>query len=87
MQPTPIGLMPDFPEAHALTDAIVTALDRSPPSRAAVLSSVGSEQSHGLGNITQTHILEQVLDRFAFPLAIVRAGALLTWRMWLGMIG
>lgn len=77
MQPTPIGVTRDFPEAHALTDAIVTALDRSSPPRAVVLSSVGSEQRHGLGNITQTHMLEQALDRFTFPLAIVRAGALL----------
>ena len=77
MQPTPIGVTREFPEAHALTDAIVAALDRAPPPRAAVLSSVGSEQSHGVGNITQTHILEQALDRFALPLAIVRAGSLL----------
>jgi len=77
MQPTPIGVTRDFPEAHALTDGIVEALDRSPPPRAVVLSSVGSEQSSGLGNITQTHILEQALERFTFPLAIVRAGSLM----------
>ena len=77
MQPTPIGVTRDFPEAHALTDSMVSALDRSPPPRAVVLSSVGSEQSYGLGNITQTHVLEQALDRFTFPLAVLRAGALL----------
>lgn len=76
MQPTPIGVTSDFPEAHALTDSIVAALDRSPPPRVVVLSSVGSEQDHGLGNIMQTHILEQALDRFTLPLAIVRAGSL-----------
>jgi uncharacterized protein YbjT (DUF2867 family) len=42
-----------------------------------VLSSVGSEQASGLGNITQTHLLEQALAAFDLPLAIVRAGALL----------
>lgn len=77
MQPTPIGVTRDFPEARALTDAIVAALDRKPPPRAVVLSSVGSEQSSGLGNITQTHILEQALERFAFPLAVVRPGSLM----------
>lgn len=77
MQPTPIGVTSDFPEAHALTNALTEALDRSPPPLTVVLSSVGSEQSHGLGNITQTHILEQALDRFTSPLAIVRAGSLL----------
>ena len=77
MQPTPMGVGYDFSEAHALTDGIVGALDRTPPPRVVVLSSVGSEQMSGLGNITQTHILEQALDRFAFPLTFVRAGALL----------
>ena len=77
MQPTPMGVTRDFPEAHALTDGIVGALDQMPPPRAVVLSSVGSEQTSGLGNITQTHILERALERFSFPLAILRPGALL----------
>ncbi len=77
MQPTPMGVTRAFPEAHALTDGIVGALDRAPPPGAVVLSSVGSEQPSELGNITQTHILEQALDRFAFPIAFLRAGSLL----------
>ena len=77
MQPTPMGVTSDFAEAHALTQGIVGALDQTPPPRAVVLSSVGSEQSSGLGNITQTHILEQALDRFAFPIAFVRPGSLM----------
>ena len=76
MQPTPMGVTSDFPQAHALTDGIVGALDRTVPPRAVVLSSVGSEQASGLGNITQTHILEQALERFTFPLTILRAGSL-----------
>ena len=77
MQPTPMGVTRDFLEARMLTDGIVGALDRTPPPRVAVLSSVGSEQTSGLGNITQTHMLEQALDRFTFPIAFVRPGALL----------
>lgn len=77
MQPTPMGVTRDFPEAHALTDAIVAAFDQAPPPRAVVLSSVGSEQSSGLGNITQTHMLEKALERFTFPIAIVRPGSLM----------
>ena len=77
MQPTPIGVTRDFPEAHALNAGIVGALDRAPPPRAVVLSSVGSEKPSGLGNITQTHLLERALDRFIFPLAFVRPGSLL----------
>ncbi|WP_428393499.1 NmrA family NAD(P)-binding protein [Lichenicoccus sp.] len=77
MQPTPMGVTRNFPEAHALTHSIADALERTPPPRAVVLSSVGSEQDCGLGNITQTHLLERALDRFTFPLAFVRSGALL----------
>ena len=77
MQPTPMGVTRDFPEARALTDGIVGALNRAPPPRAVVLSSVGSEQEHGLGNITQTQMLERALDRFTFPIAFVRPGSLL----------
>ncbi len=77
MQPTPFAVSPDFPEAKALNAGIVEALRRSPPPRLVVLSSVGSEQASGLGNITQTHMLEEALADFTFPIAIVRAGALL----------
>jgi uncharacterized protein YbjT (DUF2867 family) len=64
MQPTPIGVTREFAEAKALTNAIVEALDRMPPPRAVALSSVGSEQDHGLGNITQTHMLERKRSGF-----------------------
>ncbi len=77
MQPTPMAVSPDFPEARALNAAIVEALRRSAPPRLVVLSSVGSEQASGLGNITQTHMLEEALANFASPIAIVRAGSLM----------
>ena len=77
MQPTPFAVSPDFPEAKALNAGIVEALRRSSPPRLVVLSSVGSEQASGLGNITQTHMLEDALADFTFPIAIVRAGALM----------
>jgi hypothetical protein len=64
----------EFSEAKALPDAMVEALDRMPPPRAVALSSVGSEQERGLGNITPTHMLERALDHFTFPPAIARAG-------------
>ena len=77
MQPTPMGVMRNFPEAKALTSGIVGVLGRNPPPRAVILSSVGSEQPSALGNITQTHLLEEALADITTPLAIVRAGALL----------
>ena len=77
IQPTPIGVSRDFPEARALNASFVAALGQTPPPRLVVLSSVGSEQSSGLGNITQTHLLETELKDLPFPTAWVRAGALL----------
>lgn len=77
MQPTPVGVSPGFPEATALNASIKEALRRSPPPRLVVLSSVGSEQAAGLGNITQTHRLEEALADVEFPIAFVRAGALI----------
>jgi uncharacterized protein YbjT (DUF2867 family) len=77
MQPTPMGVSPGFPEAMALNASIVEALRRSPPPRLVVLSSVGSEQTSGLGNITQTQMLEAALRDVAFPVAFLRAGALI----------
>ena len=77
MQPTPMGVTRAFEKAHALNDSLVTALARTPPPRVAVLSSVGSDRSQGTGNILQTHLLEDALQDFAQPLAILRAGALL----------
>ena len=75
MQPTPIAVAPDFPEAHALNAGLREALRQMPPPRLVVLSSVGSEQTSGLGNITQTHLLEEAMGDLPCPTAFVRAGA------------
>lgn len=77
MQPTPFAVSPGLPEARAINAGIVEGLRRAPPPRLVILSSVGSERTSGLGNITQTHLLEQALGDLAFPLATVRAGAFL----------
>ena len=74
MQPTPFGASPGFPEARALNASIMEALRRARPPRLVVLSSVGSEQSSGLGNITRTHMLEEDLAHVTVPIALVRAG-------------
>lgn len=75
MQPTPIAVSPGFPEAKALNAALSEALYRTPPPRLVALSSVGSQQTSGLGNITQTHLLEEALGDLRCPTAFVRAGA------------
>lgn len=77
MQPTPMGVTPDYPEATAINAGITEALRLSPPPRLVILSSVGSEKTSGLGNITQTHLLEKELSDMPFPIATIRAGAFL----------
>jgi uncharacterized protein YbjT (DUF2867 family) len=67
----------DFAEARALAASYRTALARAQPGRAVVLSSLGSEQTSGLGLITSTHILEQTLAAPGCPIAFVRAGGFL----------
>lgn len=68
---------PGFPEAKAIIASFRAALDQAPPPRLVVLSSVGSQQSSGLGNITSTHLLEEALGDLPFPTAFVRAGSFL----------
>jgi len=75
MQPTPVAVAPSFPEAKAITASLREALHRMAPPRLVVLSSVGSQQTSGLGNITQTHLLEEALGDMPYPTAFVRAGA------------
>lgn len=66
---------PSFPEAQATIASYVEALRRAPPPRLAVLSSFGSHQNSGLGNITSTHMLEEALRDVPFPSAFVRSGS------------
>ena len=75
MQPTPVAVAPSFPEARAINAGLREALHRSPPPRLVALSSVGSQQTSGLGNITQTHLMEEALGDVPCPTAFVRAGA------------
>lgn len=64
-----------FPEAKAVIASYVEALRQAAPPRLAVLSSIGSEKSERLGLITATHLLEQALAQFSFPIAFIRAGS------------
>ena len=68
---------PGFPEAKAVIASFEEALRQSPPPRLVLLSSMGSEQSSGLGNITTTHLMEEALGDLPFPTAFVRAGGFL----------
>jgi uncharacterized protein YbjT (DUF2867 family) len=68
---------PGFPDAKAIVASFLDALRRTPPPLLVVLSSVGSQQSGGIGMITATHLLEEGLGDLPFPTAFIRAGSFL----------
>jgi uncharacterized protein YbjT (DUF2867 family) len=75
MLPPLLAPAPGFPEAKAIIASYREALRQAPPPRLAVLSSIGSQQSSGLGLITTTHLLEEALHDLPMPLALIRAGS------------
>lgn len=66
---------PGFPEAKATIASYREALKKTPPPRVVALSSVGSQQTSGLGLITTTHLMEEALADVSMPIAFVRAGS------------
>ncbi len=68
---------PDYSEAKAVVASYREALRQTPPPRLVLLSSVGSQQASGLGNITTTHLMEEALSDLPFPTAFVRPGSFL----------
>ncbi len=75
MMPPSMTPSKGFPEAQAVAASYAAALKQAPPPKVVALSSMGSEQSSGLGLITSTHLLERALEEFTFPIAFVRAGS------------
>lgn len=75
MLPPTITPAPGHPEARATIASFGEALRIAPPPLLVMLSSFGSERTSGLGNITSTHLMEQVLDDLAMPTAILRPGS------------
>lgn len=77
MIPPNIAPRPGFPEARAQIASYQAALRNAPPPRLVVLSSVGSQQTSGLGLITVTHLFEQALAECTMPKAVIRPGSFL----------
>ena len=77
MLPPFLDPSPDFAEARTLVVSLREALRLAPPPRLVALSSVGSQQDHGLGLITATHLLEQGLADLPYPTAFLRPGSFL----------
>jgi uncharacterized protein YbjT (DUF2867 family) len=63
-----------FPETRKTLAAYHAALLEAMPKKAVYLSSIGAEQSSGLGLITSSHLLEQTLGDLPIAHAFLRAG-------------
>ena len=63
----------DFPKK--MIASFSEAVRLASPQRLVLLSSIGSEQTSGLGLITATHLLEQAFSNLTIPTAFIRAGS------------
>ncbi len=74
MQPT-MTPPPDLSDAKASLASYTAALAKAPVPRLVALSSMGSEKTEKLGNITATSLMERAFSNLSFPTAFVRAGS------------
>jgi len=65
---------PDFREPRAVISALHAALHEAQPEGVVYLSSIGAQQTSGIGLITVLHLLEESLDTLPVPTAALRAG-------------
>src|ERR1700723_1967846 len=74
MVPPNFAPAPGFPEIRKTLASYRAALAKALPKKAVYLSSIGAEQTSGLGLITCSHLLEQVLGDLPIAHAFLRAG-------------
>lgn len=74
MVPPNFAPTPGFVETKATLKVLYEALSRALPSKVVYLSSIGAEQTSGLGLITSSHLLEEALSDLPFSHAFLRAG-------------
>jgi uncharacterized protein YbjT (DUF2867 family) len=84
MIPPDFAPAPELPDQKRTISAISYALERTRPGKAVFLSSIGSEQSSGLGLITSTHLLENATRTLPIPVAYLRAGSFM--ENWMGAL-
>src|ERR1700734_1075444 len=73
MVPPNFAPTPGFPETKTTLKVLHQALSRALPQKAVYLSSIGAEQTSGLGLITSSHLLEETLGDLPIPHAFLRA--------------
>lgn len=82
MIPPNFAPSPDLRESRRTINALATALDHAKPGNVVYLSSIGAQQSTGLGLITALHLLEAALDALPLPTAALRAGWFMENSLW-----
>lgn len=75
---------PGLPDQKRTIAAFRKALEQAKPAKAVFLSSIGSEQSSGLGLITSTHLMEEATRTLPIPVAYLRAGSFM--ENWMGAL-
>ena len=82
MVPPNFAPAPDFPEMRKTLASYHAALAKALPKKAVYLSSIGAEQTSGLGLITGSHLLEQTLGDLPIAHAFLRAGWFMENHAW-----
>jgi uncharacterized protein YbjT (DUF2867 family) len=82
MVPPNFAPTPGFPETRKTLASYHAALAKALPKKAVYLSSIGAEQTSGLGLITSSHLLEQTLGDLPIPHAFLRAGWFMENHAW-----
>ena len=82
MVPPNFAPAPGFPETRKTLASYLAALAKSLPKKAVFLSSIGAEQTSGLGLITSSHLLEQTLGELPIAHAFLRAGWFIENHAW-----
>src|ERR1700689_1871978 len=82
MNPPNFAPKPGFPEAKASLSNIHAALAKATPPKAVYLSSIGAQHDRGLGLITQSHMLEEIMGKLPIANAFIRAAWFLENYQW-----
>jgi uncharacterized protein YbjT (DUF2867 family) len=82
MIPPNFAPAPGFPETRKTLASFHAALAKAVPKKAVYLSSIGAEQTSGLGLITSLHLLEQTFGDLPIPQAFLRAGWFMENHAW-----
>ncbi|QBR02575.1 NmrA family NAD(P)-binding protein [Paraburkholderia pallida] len=73
LPPSEFDPEPGFPEAHAVIDAVSTALLKAKPEKVVCLSTIGAQSSES-NLLTQRTLMEQALREMPMPVTFLRPG-------------